>query len=74
MKTFETIPKRWGNSIGITIPKEIIEEEKIKPNGKVMVFITTDKKNILKETFGTLKWKKPTQQIIDEIDEGWDEH
>ena len=27
-----------------------------------------ERKNTLKEVFGTLKWKKPTQQIIDEID------
>jgi len=29
MQVFETIPKQWGNSLGITIPKEVIEKENI---------------------------------------------
>ena len=71
MKTFETIPKKWGNSLGITIPAEIAKEENIKPRNKVIVCVMRERKNTLKEVFGTLEWKKPTQQIIDEIDEGW---
>src|SRR3989338_1959039 len=39
MEQFEATTKKWGNSLGITIPSEIIKEEKIKPNEKVNVLI-----------------------------------
>ena len=73
MKEFEAKPKKWGNSLGITIPKEIAEEEGIKAGKKVRVFVVAERKNTLKEMFGSLKgWKKPTQKIMKEIDEGYD--
>jgi len=72
MKDFEAKPKKWGNSLGITIPKEIVDEEGIKEGKKIRIFVSVEKKNVLKETFGTLKWKKPTQKIMEEIDRGYD--
>ena len=27
MQVFDAIPKQWGNSVGITIPREIVEKE-----------------------------------------------
>ncbi len=71
MQVFDAIPKQWGNSIGITIPKEIIEKEHITLRKKVKFFVVGDV-NEIKETFGSLKIKKSTQQIMDEIDEGYD--
>ncbi len=71
MELFEAVPKQWGNSIGITIPKEIIEKEHISGKKKVRFLVVGDV-NEIKNTFGTLKIKKPTQQIMDEIDEGYD--
>lgn len=71
MQVFDAIPKQWGNSIGITIPKEIIEKEHITPKKKVKFFVVGDM-NQIKETFGSLKIKKSTQKIMDEIDGGYD--
>ena len=73
MKEFEAKPKKWGNSLGITIPKDIVEKEGIKEGKNVKVFVIVEKKSTLKEMFGSLKgWKKPTQKIMKEIDEGYD--
>ena len=74
MEQFEATTKKWGNSLGITIPAEIIKEEKIKPNEKVNVLIFKDSKKAFKGVFGTLKLKMPTQKAMEEIDEGYDEH
>lgn len=72
MQIFEAVPKQWGNSIGITIPREIVREEKIAPKKKVRVLILGRKMDKLKGAFGALQLKKPTQQVMDEIDEGYD--
>mgnify|MGYP001597586535 CR=1 FL=1 len=62
--------KKWGNSIGVVIPKEILEKQKIKENETVIVSIK--KKLLVSEVFGTLKgWKRPTQEIKDEMRKGW---
>ena len=72
MQVFEAIPKQWGNSLGITIPKEIVKEENISPKKKVKLLVLGARMDSLKKAFGTLKLKKPTQKAMDEIDEGYD--
>ena len=74
MEQFEAVTKKWGNSIGITIPSEVIKEEKIKPQEKIMVLVIKGYKRKLANMFGTLKLKKSTQKVMEEIDEGYDEH
>ena len=74
MEQFEAIPKKWGNSLGITIPADIIKEEKIKPNEKIRVLVFKDSKKSFRSIFGTLKLKMPTQKAMEEIDSGYDEH
>ncbi len=64
------IARKWGNSIGITIPFDVVEGEKIKPNDKIVVSVK--KVPEIKELFGTLKTKKSTDQIMKEIRTGWD--
>ena len=67
----ETVAKRWGSSIGIILPKAIIEENKIRENDKIIVEIK--KKALAGELFGKLpNWKKSTQEIKDEMRKGWE--
>ena len=73
MMEVEAKVRKWGRSFGIVIPKEKIKEEGIKENETVKLFISK-KTNVLKETFGTMKFKRSTQEILDESDrEDWDE-
>ena len=72
METFEAIPKKWGNSLGIVIPKNIAKKEGITPEKKVTVMLRIEDENPLKELFGTLKFKKTTDELMREIDEGWE--
>ncbi len=71
MKT-EVITKKMGGSIGIIIPNEIIKEEKIKPEQRVKIYI--EKVSDVSFLWGKYKHVKiPTDEIMNEIDEGEDE-
>ncbi len=64
--------KKWGNSIGVILPKEILEKENIQgEHEKVFVLVRKSEKTA-GETFGALrhvKWKKSTKQMMNEIRE-----
>jgi len=65
--------RKWGRSFGVVIPKEKIKEEGIKEDETIKILISK-KTNVLRETFGTMKFKRTTQEILDESDrENWDE-
>ncbi len=65
--------RKWGRSFGVVIPKEKIREGKIRENETIKILISK-RTNVLKETFGTFKFRKSTQEMLDEIDrESWDE-
>ena len=59
--------RRWGRSFGVVIPKEKVIEEGIKENETVKLLIGK-KSNVLKEIFGTMKFKKSTEKMMREID------
>ena len=68
----ETKLKAWGNSIGIVLPKDEIQRERLSLNDDVEITIRK-KSNSLREAFGILKNIKPkinksTDQILKEID------
>lgn len=48
------IPKSWGNSLGLVIPKSVVEKEGIKEGKPVEVFIRNPKSRP-GDTFGILK-------------------
>jgi antitoxin component of MazEF toxin-antitoxin module len=73
MQTFEAQPKKWGNSLGITIPKDVVKERKLKPGTKIKVMIMEEPGNVWKETFGTLKFKRSTKELLREAREGLDD-
>lgn len=57
-----TKTRKWGNSVGILIGKEI------KPGKTVRVLITEEKFTKARDIFGTLKLKTPTDKLMKEID------
>ena len=67
MMECETTTRKWGNSLGITLPKSMIEEGHIKENEKIKVLIMRQS-DTLRKTFGMVKGlKKSTQKIKDEL-------
>jgi len=63
--------REWGRSVGVVIPKEVVVKERIKVGDNVKILIKK-KSNPLKETFGILRLKRSTDEILKEIDkESW---
>jgi len=63
--------RHWGNSLGITIPSEIVRKEKIESDDEVV--ITIEKKKTLRDIFGSLKeWKIDAQKMKDDLRGEWD--
>lgn len=64
----EVIPRKWGNSIGIILPKEAVEEEGIKLNKKILIRVM--KPTNIKHLFGSLKRKMTGQEFKDMVRQG----
>lgn len=71
MAEVEVITRKWGNSLGITIPKDVVEEEHLREDQKVVIEI----KPVLdlRPLRGLIKFKKSAQEIKDEMRESWNE-
>ena len=58
--------RKWGSSLGVIIPKNVVKELKLKEDQDVVIDIRP-KENPLKELFGSVKLSKPTEQLLREI-------
>ena len=68
----KTTAKRWGSSIGVIIPKEVVDAKRIRENDKITIEIKT--KPLAGEMFGkfsNLTSGKSAQELKDEAREGW---
>ncbi len=65
----EATARKWGDSIGFIIPKEVAEKENIKPDSKVT--FTIIKVSDISDTFGKLKRKATGQKFKDMARTGW---
>ena len=61
--------EKWGNSIGIIIPKETVREHNIMPEQDIEIHIRSKPVTKVKDIFGKWKFKKPTEQLMREVDE-----
>ena len=64
--------KKWGNSIGVIIPKEFIRQQNIKPDQEVTILISPKHITTGRDIWGTLKFKKSTEQLMREVDKDFD--
>ncbi len=58
--------RKWGSSLGVIIPKEVVKEHKLRENQEIIIEVKP-KENPLKELFGSVKLSKPTEQLLKEI-------
>ena len=68
----KTTAKKWGSSIGVIIPKEVVDAKKIKENDKITIEIKA--RPLAGDMFGRfpmLTSGKSAQELKDEIREGW---
>ncbi|MBI4145877.1 AbrB/MazE/SpoVT family DNA-binding domain-containing protein [Candidatus Woesearchaeota archaeon] len=64
--------KKWGDSLAVIIPKEIVRKVKLRPKDRIHV--TLEKEVDLSDIFGIAKGKlkESVQQLKDEAKNGWD--
>ena len=67
----ETKIRKWGNSYGLILPKNIVEDQNLTENDVVLVDVKP-KKTDLSPIFGICKFKKSTKEIMKEIRVGYD--
>ncbi len=73
MIEIKTKLRRWGNSLGAVVPQKDAERSRIAEGDDVIIMLKKEKEgNILRETFGALKLKKPTREIMEGIDRDLD--
>ena len=68
----KTIAKKWGSSIGVILPKEVVDAKKIRENDVIKIEIIN--RPLAREFFGRFrgKFKKSAQELKDEARRGWD--
>jgi len=59
--------KKWGNSAGLRVSKKDLVKNKFRFNEKVRILVLPSK-NVLRETFGTGKFKGSTEKLLKESD------
>ena len=66
--------RRWGRSFGVVVPMDVVRKERLVEDEDVRILISKKKKNPFAKHFGSFKFKRPIQEILDEGDrESWDE-
>ena len=62
--------RRWGSSLGLIVPKELVLKQRLKPGEEVLFEIK--KKTLVKDIFGVLKdWKVNSQKVKVELRKEW---
>ena len=64
------IAKKWGSSIGVILPREIVEKQGIREGDEIVINVF--KKGNLKDVFGKLKTGMPGQKFKDMARRGWE--
>jgi antitoxin component of MazEF toxin-antitoxin module len=69
MVGLQVVVKRIGNSLGVLIPKEMVEKTGIREGDTVEIEVT--RRVNLREMFGAVKFSKSSQELKDELREEW---
>lgn len=64
--------KRWGNSIGLVIPAEVVKREGIRPGDAVDVVVRRRIPSP-EELGGTVKLRHDLGELLRAMEEGWDD-
>ena len=74
METTNAKVKKWGNSLGIIIPKNVLDNENIKEGSEIEISVRSKNKTKVKDIFGILKGKlkRDTDVVLAEVDKELD--
>lgn len=69
MITSKSKLKRWGNSFGVLVPKELVEKEGLREGEEVQISVS--KTSDIRHLFGKYPFKD-LQKQKEKMKEGWD--
>jgi len=74
METKDIKVRKWGNSFGIVLPKDMVEKQDIKEGITIRINIQVKDKTKAKNIFGILKdkIKKDTEVLLNEVDKDFE--
>lgn len=58
--------KQWGNSIGVIIPRDVVDDFSLVPGEEIVIDIK-EKRNVLKELFGAIPFKRKTKYLLKDV-------
>lgn len=61
----ETRLKKWGNSMAVIVPSQLIKQKKLRENDKIMIEVV--KKADLSDIFGMIKERKMSGQKMKDM-------
>ncbi|MBI2137174.1 AbrB/MazE/SpoVT family DNA-binding domain-containing protein [Candidatus Woesearchaeota archaeon] len=64
------VVRKWGNSLGVTLPKELVERQNVR-EGDILSLPVVIKKASLRNVFGSIKTGESGQKFKDRAREGW---
>lgn len=67
----EVTAKKWGNSIGVIIPKHVADELGITEGSQVVADFKKPKRTVLEEAFGALHFDESTEGLLQETRSSW---
>jgi antitoxin component of MazEF toxin-antitoxin module len=68
METADVKVKKWGNSLGVILPKEILVNQDIKEGSNVEIIVRPKTKTKVKDIFGILRGKLgDTEELMSEV-------
>ena len=70
MSEVDVFARKWGDSLAVIIPNDIVKKEKISANEKLHIIIK--KEADFSDLFGKFKTKKSAQQLKDESRKAWE--
>jgi antitoxin component of MazEF toxin-antitoxin module len=65
----QVVVRRWGNSIGVVLPKDFVAREGLREDSRILVEVV--KEANLEHIFGSLKRKMSGQSFKNMVREGW---
>jgi antitoxin component of MazEF toxin-antitoxin module len=75
MEQIKTTVRKWGNSFGIILPKDIVNKENLQEGIEINLIINQENKITVGDIFELAKFnrlpklKKSTEELMKEVDE-----
>ncbi len=64
--------KKWGNSIGLVVPADVVRREGIRPGDAVEIEVRR-RVPALEELAGSVKLRHNLRSLLGEMERGWDD-